>query len=112
MSNPRAVAAVSQSGVSGGVTGELARGALADVRRRARGSETEISKSGTSTTHTGRDSAVLESRLVVKSLRGQEVEYHSRSPLDAAVGIKNGLIFGGVFWIVAYLFVSLINRFA
>lgn len=39
----------------------------------------------------------------------QEMEDDSSSPLDAAIGIKNGLSLGGALWALSYLLFSLIS---
>lgn len=54
----------------------------------------------------------LPARPAVKALGGQEIESDSNNPLNAAVGIKNGLIFGGALWALSYLVFTLVSYFS
>ena len=62
--------------------------------------------------HAGVDSAALRSSVVASPLSGQRYDGCYSSPIDAAIGIKNGLLVGGAFWAVAFAIFSVVRYFA
>ena len=46
-------------------------------------------------------------RLASKSLRSRTAEDHSSDPLDAVIGIRNGVIGGIMIYLLAYFSISL-----
>ena len=68
-------------------------------------------ESDASTYHAGVETAALRSSMVVSTM-GQQQSEDSTGPIDAAIGIKNGLLLGGAFWIVALSIFGLVNYFA
>lgn len=65
-------------------------------------------ESDTSTIHAGMNSAVLDPHPIAHSLRGHETGDYPGGPLDAALGIGNALMFGSIFWILAYFLLRLV----
>ena len=53
--------------------------------------------------YAGTDSIVLESRFVADALRDQERRHAVIKSLDAAVGIKNGVLIGILAWTFIFL---------
>ena len=75
-----------------------------------------IAASGLSNFHAGVDSAVLRSSAVANPPASQRSntysDAYSSGPVDAAVGIRNGLLLGAAFWVVAFSIFSLVRYFA
>ncbi len=61
------------------------------------------SKSAIYPIHAALDSVALKSSPAHGSGGSAEVEDYSGHPLNAAIGLKNGLIAGVAFWLFAYL---------
>ncbi|MDJ0908342.1 MAG: hypothetical protein QNI99_04065 [Woeseiaceae bacterium] len=64
-----------------------------------------------SSLHAGVDSAVLRSSVLTSSLSSQRSDAHPSGPIDAAIGIKNGLLLGGAFWALAISMFALVGYF-
>ncbi len=111
MSMPNKIDTVQHSRVLVANRAELAVCAVADATYQPRGSERNVAGSDTGTMHGGSNSAALKSPIIVGSLRDHGVEDHAAGPLDAAAGMKNGLLYGLAFWVLAYLLFSLVNIF-
>ncbi len=59
--------------------------------------------------HAGVDSGALRASVVVSPLSSQPDDAYLSSPIDAAIGIKNGLLLGGAFWLLAFALFSLVR---
>ncbi len=81
------------------------------ARRLAAASGRGNAVSAVATVHAGVDSAVPRSSVVSSPLSSQTGDAYSTGPIDAAIGIKNGLLIGASFWLVAISAISLFNYF-
>ena len=70
---------------------------------------TENAQSRMSPIHAGVDSAVLRSSVLTSSLSRQRSDARQSGPIDAAIGIKNGLLLGGAFWALAMSVFALVG---
>ncbi len=66
-------------------------------------------ESNAGTYHAGVESAVLRSNVAVSTLSDQRSDDVAAGPMDAAVGIKNGLLLAAAFWVSAYAVFALIS---
>ena len=102
MSKPEPIDAISQGGFVGDISADPAGCAVVDATHQPRVRRMRIAGSNPTVIRAGVDPAVLKSRF----------EDYSNTRLDAAIGIKNGLIGGIAFWVLAYLLYSLFRFFA
>ena len=102
MSKPEPIDAISQGRFVGDISADPAGCAVADATHQPRVRRMRIAEPSPNAIPVGVDPAVLKSRF----------EDYSSSRLDAAIGIKNGLIGGMALWIFAYLLYSLFRFFA